>query len=201
MRYPSSNSKKNVFQVGHALHTLHPVFREITFSDRVRDIAATLGFRKPVIPQSMYIYKNPGVGGEVKPHQDASYLNTQPISIAGFWIPLEDATLENGCLWFIKGSHKQGLKRLYHRNPDKTSKNLLIYDRPQMKYNDEEYVKCPVKKGSLVLIHGLAVHRSDSNKSQRSRHAYTFHIMETDGVKYSASNWLQLAEGESFPAL
>lgn len=45
----------------------------------------------------------------VKPHQDATYLHTEPISITGFWIPTEDATLENGCLWFIKGSHTHGL--------------------------------------------------------------------------------------------
>lgn len=45
----------------------------------------------------------------VKPHQDATYLHTEPISITGFWIPTEDATLENGCLWFIKGSHQNGL--------------------------------------------------------------------------------------------
>lgn len=47
----------------------------------------------------------------VKPHQDATFLHTDPISITGFWIPTEDATLENGCLWFIKGSHKHGLDR------------------------------------------------------------------------------------------
>lgn len=47
----------------------------------------------------------------VKPHQDATYLHTDPISITGFWIPTEDATPENGCLWFVKGSHKHGLDR------------------------------------------------------------------------------------------
>lgn len=45
----------------------------------------------------------------VTPHQDATFLHTEPITITGFWIPTEDATLENGCLWFIKGSHKNGL--------------------------------------------------------------------------------------------
>lgn len=47
----------------------------------------------------------------MKPHQDACYLHTEPNSIIGYWIPLEDATLENGCLWFIKGSQKDGLTR------------------------------------------------------------------------------------------
>lgn len=82
----------------------------------------------------MLIYKNSKVGGEganflltiqakinkfvifnlVKPHQDATYFHCDPIeSITGFWIPTADATLENGCLYFIKGSHKKGLYSRY----------------------------------------------------------------------------------------
>lgn len=51
-------------QVGHALHIHHPTFRAVTVNDRVRDVCKKLGFRRPAIPQSMYIYKNPGIGGE-----------------------------------------------------------------------------------------------------------------------------------------
>lgn len=42
----------------------------------------------------------------VVPHQDATFLNTTPMKLYGLWIALEDATLENGCLWFMPGSHK-----------------------------------------------------------------------------------------------
>jgi len=42
----------------------------------------------------------------VSPHQDGTYLFNEPLKIMGVWIALEDATLENGCLWFIPGSHK-----------------------------------------------------------------------------------------------
>lgn len=51
-------------KVGHALHIEHPTFKKITCNERVRKIAAVLGFRKPVIPQSMFIFKNPGIGSE-----------------------------------------------------------------------------------------------------------------------------------------
>lgn len=118
------------FQVGHALHVLHPTFKKFTFNERVREVAASLGFRKPAIPQSMYIFKNPGIGGEVKSHQDASYMYTEPNSLIGYWIPLEDATLENGCLWFAKGSHKNGLKRRWVRMEQKLqyySFNYLLF--------------------------------------------------------------------------
>ena len=48
----------------------------------------------------------PGGPAAVSPHQDASFLYTEPLGrVLGVWIALEDATLENGCLWFIPGSH------------------------------------------------------------------------------------------------
>lgn len=87
------------------------------------------------------------------------------------------------------------------RNPDKTSNELLIYDKPAVKYSKDQFVACPVKKGSLVIIHGLVVHQSEWNRSNKSRFAYTFHVMESENVKYSPGNWLQLSEGETFPEL
>lgn len=87
------------------------------------------------------------------------------------------------------------------RNPDRTSNEFLTYDKPEVKYSQDQFVACPVKKGSLVLIHGLVVHQSDWNRSNKSRFAYTFHVMESENVKYSPENWLQLPEGESFPEL
>ncbi|XP_062537024.1 phytanoyl-CoA dioxygenase domain-containing protein 1-like [Armigeres subalbatus] len=188
-------------KVGHALHTDHAVFNKITFSNRVKEVCWQLGFQKPAVAQSMYIFKNPGVGGEVKPHQDATYLYTEPSSTIGFWIPLEDATLQNGCLHFINGSHKSGVHRRYLRNPDKSSPELLIYDRPDPLYPRSNFCATPVRAGSLVLIHSQVVHRSDANRSDRSRHAYTFHVIETENSTYSSENWLQPPTDQPFPVL
>lgn len=162
----------------------------------------------------------------MQPHQDATYLHTDPITITGFWIPTEDATLENGCLWYIKGSHKNGLHSRYViflenmsktvnefmqffilylfsfvRNPNSNSNDLLIYDKPEPKYDQSLFTPVEVKRGSLVLIHGLVVHQSEWNRSDKSRFAYTFHVMESDNVKYSSDNWLQLPFGEHFVEL
>lgn len=43
---------------------MHPIFKKYTFDDRIKNVAKTLGFKKPAIPQSMFIYKNPKIGGE-----------------------------------------------------------------------------------------------------------------------------------------
>lgn len=91
-------------KVGHALHIEVPVFREYSTSTRVAGVAQALGYKTPVMPQSMYIFKQALIGEEVGTHQDATFLNTQPeLSCLGLLLFLEDADLENGCLWARKG--------------------------------------------------------------------------------------------------
>jgi phytanoyl-CoA hydroxylase len=96
-------SKENSLnKIGHAMHDLDPVFDRFS---RTRKLAATvdsLGYRDPVVLQSMYIFKPPRIGGEVYCHQDSTFLYTDPESCIGFWFALEDATIENGCMHFIQ---------------------------------------------------------------------------------------------------
>ncbi|CAH1366790.1 hypothetical protein MTP99_008083 [Tenebrio molitor] len=188
-------------KIGHALHELNPVFRKITLDERVKECCFQLGYEDPVVVQSMYIFKNPELGSEVIAHQDASYLYTEPVKIVGFWLALEDATVENGCLWFSKGSHKSGVHRRYIRNPDKDSSNLLIYTSQSPHYQKNGFTAVPVRKGTCILIHGQVVHYSDANKSNKSRHAYAFHVVEQKNTKYSEENWLQQSEDTPFLSL
>ncbi|XP_023949049.1 phytanoyl-CoA dioxygenase domain-containing protein 1 isoform X1 [Bicyclus anynana] len=185
-------------KVGHALHLLHPIFRCYTFSDRVKAVCRELDLVEPSVVQSMYIYKNPGLGGEVIAHQDASYLYTEPIPPVGLWIALEDATVQNGCLWMAAGSHKSGVHRRLIRNPDKDAKQALVYDRAAPVYPQSAFSAVPVTKGTCVVIHGHVVHKSAHNKSDKSRHAYTFHVVERHNNSYSADNWLQEGRGAPF---
>lgn len=139
-------------KVGHALAVEHPVFRKYTFDNRIRELCWQLGMQRPAIAQSMYMYKNPDVGGEVFSHQDGTYLYTEPSSVVGFWVALQDATLENGCLKFIRASHKNGIHRRFIRNPDKSSSDILIYDRPQPIYQLSNFTAYPVKKGEMNIF-------------------------------------------------
>ncbi|XP_046996695.1 phytanoyl-CoA dioxygenase domain-containing protein 1 homolog [Schistocerca americana] len=195
------DAKVSLNKVGHALHLLHPTFEKYTFSNKVKETCWQLGFSEPVIVQSMYIYKNPGVGSEVVAHQDATFLHTEPTELVGFWFALDDATVENGCLWFAPGSHRSGVHRRLIRNPDPNSDELLIFTAPAPQYQSSIFQPVPVRKGTCVLIHGQVVHKSEHNKSQHPRHAYTFHVFDKKRAKYSPENWLQLKEGYNFPAL
>lgn len=85
----------------------------------------------------------------VTAHQDGTFLYTEPSSAIGFWIPLENATTQNGCLQFIKGSHKTGIHRRFLRNPDNNSKELIIFDRPCPSYPLSNFTNVPVNRGKI----------------------------------------------------
>lgn len=189
--------EKSINKIGHALHAHDPVFRSTTHSPKVQALARSLGLQKPVVVQSMYIFKQPRIGGEVNPHQDATFLYTEPLGrVVGMWIALEDATLDNSCLWFIPGSHTGGVPRRFIRAPEGTS-----YLGSEPEWDDSLFVPVPVRRGGLVLIHGQVVHKSAQNLSDRSRQAYTFHLMEAEGTVWSPQNWLQPTVGLPFPPL
>jgi phytanoyl-CoA hydroxylase len=170
----------SINKIGHAMHDLDPAFRAFTADARLEQIARDIGLAEPQVWQSMYIFKQPGIGGEVRWHQDATYFDTTPISVTTFWFALEDATLENGCMWAEPGGHRSPLEKL-DNTPWPT---------------DATAVPLECKAGSLVCFHGLLPHYSAPNRSPVSRHAYTLHV--TDGrTEYSSRNWIQ--RDASFP--
>ncbi|MBT8449661.1 MAG: phytanoyl-CoA dioxygenase family protein, partial [Gammaproteobacteria bacterium] len=98
-------------KVGHALHDLDPVFDIFSRKPEFERLLKALGMQLPLLLQSMYIFKQPKIGGEVVCHQDSPFLWTEPQSCIGLWFALEDATLENGCLWGLPGQHKEAAPR------------------------------------------------------------------------------------------
>ena len=174
-------------KIGHALHDLDPVFDRFSRTKELGSLVASLGYAHPLLVQSMYIFKQPRIGGEVTCHQDATFLYTEPPSVTGLWFALEDATLENGCLWALAGGHRLGLKSRFLR-AEGGGTRFETYD--EAPWPAEGLVPLEVKKGALVLLHGLLPHLSRANRSPRSRHAYTLHVVEA-GARYPADNWLR----------
>lgn len=197
-------------KIGHALHYLEPAFKAVTFSDKMKAVARDLQFQDPNVVQGMYIFKNPKIGGVVTPHQDGTFLRNDPLKLVGYWFPIDDATLDNGCLWFVPGSHKKVSPVTKHmvRNPlydmsdPDCRESMLVFEGDEYPtFPEEQWVPAPCKKGSLVLIHGQVLHRSAKNTSDKPRHAYTFHMVETKGCVYRKTNWLQPPKNQSFPKL
>jgi len=151
------------------------------------DLVHDLGVVDPLLLQSMYIFKQPGIGGEVTCHQDATFLYTEPPSVTGLWFALEDATQENGCLRALAGGHRRGLKSRFLR-AEGGGTRFEVYDEGA--WPTEGLVPLEVKKGALVVLHGQLPHLSRANRSPRSRQAYTLHVIEAD-ARYPEDNWLR----------
>jgi phytanoyl-CoA hydroxylase len=151
---------------------------------------AALGLEHPRLLQSMYIFKQPRIGGEVTPHDDHTFLWTDPPSVTGFWFALEDATVDNGCLWALPGGHDHGPRRRFRRDGAGGTTFDEIDTTP---YPTEGFVPLEVEAGTLIVLDGLLPHGSAPNRSGRSRHAYTLHVIERD-ADYAPDNWLQRPE-------
>ena len=181
-------SKENSLnKMGHAMHDLDPVFGAFSRTQKLATVVESLGYNDPVILQSMYIFKPPRIGGEVYCHQDSTFLYTDPESCIGFWFALEDATTENGCMHFIPGGHKAPLKELHYRNQ---SGKMTFKTLDETPWPEDATVPAEVKAGSMVIFDGRAPHLSGANLSDKSRHAYTLHVIDRNS-HYPAENWLQ----------
>jgi hypothetical protein len=136
----------------------------------------------------MYIFKQPKIGAKgtnhfvlftifwyfihflVGPHQDGSFLFNEPLQIMGVWIALEDATLDNGCLWFIPGSQTSKFKyfqifyilmlciapilRRYIRNPNQQEFDdgkMLIYNGKDDQYDEKTFIPVEIKAGENLF--------------------------------------------------
>jgi phytanoyl-CoA hydroxylase len=181
------SKEQSINKIGHALHDLDPVFDAFSRMAEIKQIASDLGIGDPLLLQSMYIFKQPRIGGEVTCHQDATFLFTEPLRMVGLWFALEDATIENGCLWAIKGGHKAGLKSRFVRADGGGTRFEVIDDSL---WTEENLCPLEVKKGTVIVLDGLLPHLSRENTSARSRHAYTLHIIDAS-ARYPESNWLQ----------
>ncbi len=175
-------------KIGHAMHDLVPAFTVFCRLPLIGQVLRDLGSRAPQLWQTMYIFKQPGIGGEVRWHQDASYLIADPPGVTAIWIAIEDATRDNGCLWMQPGQHRSPLREIYEVDWQARAGTLSsIDDTPWI---GGEAVALEVAAGSAVFFNDHMPHYSSQNTSDVSRHAFTIHVTDLD-ANWSQKNWLQ----------
>lgn len=175
-------------RIGYALHDLDPVFGSFSRSPQLRQLATVdLGLEDQQIIQSLYMFKHAKIGGGLHLHQDSTFTYTEPDSCVGFWFALDDATIENGCLWAKPGGHRTSLRKRFHRTEDGGTAFNVLDATP---LEDEGFVPLEVKKGTCIVLHGLLPHYSKHNTSGSSRQAYAIHTI-SKSADYPADNWLQ----------
>lgn len=135
----------------------------------------------------MLIFKHARIGGKVDIHQDSTFLYTEPDTCIGFWFALEDATIDNGCLWAMPGGHRTSLRSRFVRDGKGGTQFIHLDTAP---FVMEGMIPLEVKQGACIILHGRLPHFSRPNISGKSRQAYAFHTIDPD-VFYPDDNWLQ----------
>jgi phytanoyl-CoA hydroxylase len=180
------SKEQSLNKMGHAMHDLDPVFDAFSRTPELGQVAQDIGIADPGIIQSMVIFKPPRIGGEVHCHQDSTYIYTEPESCVGFWFALEDATVENGCMQFIPGGHRMGLKERELRGADGKLRLETLDTSP---WPEGAEVAAEAGTGTLVIFDGRSPHLSGPNHSDKSRCAYTLHVVDRN-CHYPKENWL-----------
>lgn len=130
--------------------------------------------------QSMLFIKSAGKPGQAW-HQDEVYIPTRDRSLAGAWIALDDATVENGCLWVIPGSHRNGVMYFQEWHGDKRFDCAL--EARRFPYTNDDAVPVEVKAGSIVFFNGYLLHRSLPNYATAGyRRALVNHYMSAESL-------------------
>ena len=130
--------------------------------------------------QSMLFIKGSGKPGQAW-HQDEIYIPTRDRSLTGGWIAMDDATVENGCLWVIPGSHRPGV--LYFQEWHGDPRFDCSEEARGFPYSNDEAVPVEVKAGSIVFFNGYLLHRSLPNYAESGfRRVLVNHYMSTESL-------------------
>ena len=183
-----SDKRRALNKIGHAMHDLDPEMSTFCRSQPFANAASAVGMTSPLLLQSMVMFKNPEVGGEVNVHTDHTFLWTEPQSVIGFWVAIDTATVDNGCLWALPGAHTTPVKSRFQRTPEGDATTMVVFDEEP--YSTDGWVPLEVEAGTLVALHGSLPHRSEPNLSQNPRLAFTLHCIEAN-AEYPTNNWLQ----------
>ena len=147
-------------------------------------------------------------GGVVAWHQDYSYwTRTKPMQHLTCWTGLDDASTENGCLYYVPGSHRWGLLDKPELAGDMEGLMDYLTEAQKAEFNP---IPIEMKKGYGAFHHPLLVHGSYENKSNRSRRAFVLNVF-ADGTRSDTNDELlsgvpvvpagEKMQGQFFPLL
>ncbi|MGO9875288.1 MAG: phytanoyl-CoA dioxygenase family protein [Acidimicrobiia bacterium] len=177
------------------VHREEPFRSFATRPDLVVTVASLLGTNMLSCFLSQFIFKNPGAWGQPC-HQDSFYFPFTPMRpVVGVWLACTDATLENGCLWVVPGSHREPVhEHVPDRRPDANVGYVEIVD-----HDLSSAVPVEMAAGDVLLFDSYLMHSSTDNQSARRRAAMVYHYaassaqdhtVETRG--YTINDWMEI---------
>jgi ectoine hydroxylase-related dioxygenase (phytanoyl-CoA dioxygenase family) len=150
------------------VHRLDPAYFEVMSDAKIVSIVDYILHGEAVGLQTQYFFTPPKRAG-LGHHQDNYFVEAPIDAFVSVWVPLVDVTVENGGLYYFKGSHKRGKLPVRKVEGEGKDKRQTVYEETIM---PEDYPKVDVhvKRGDAVLIHGYVVHGSYQNESAANRH-------------------------------
>lgn len=128
--------------------------------------------------QSMFFAKPPGKPGQAW-HQDEIYIPTRDRSLCGVWVAIDDATLDNGCLQVLPGSHRRGV--LHRQRPHERTDEFDLAPE-SFGFDSRGEIPVPAPAGSAIFFNGYLLHRSFKNRSGNYRRALVNHYMSAQSL-------------------
>jgi len=168
--YEDKSDRSTLKQIQH-MGDYDPFFQDLFVAGRFREIAELL-LDGPVEPKNMqYFNKPPGVGQPTPPHQDGFYFMLNPCEAVTMWFALDHVDEENGCVRYVRGSHKHEMR--HHART-----GILGFSQGIVDYTTEERERelaLPSEPGDLLVHHAMTIHRADGNQSaDRNRRSLGF---------------------------
>jgi phytanoyl-CoA hydroxylase len=142
------------------------LFKQLAFHPKMVAIAKMLVGSDVKLLQSMLLMKPPYFGGPKVWHQDNAYFRLTPNDVFGFWVACDDASIENGCMHLVPGSHKNGIAIHGGVNDD-----YGLLNPPDL----GQAVAIPLKTGDALIFHGELFHYTPPNTTPRRRRAVQYH--------------------------
>ena len=171
----------------------HPVFRALVDSPRIKGIAQELLGEDVVLFQTMALVKPPLIGSEKPWHQDNAYFKYAPLEqVCGFWLALDDAEADNGCMHVLPGWHRRGGLKHYHAGDCQ-----IMPDRLE----DAKPVPIELPAGGAMFFSGMLPHQTPPNRSTKPRRALQFHYRGASTKPVDQAEYNRLfAEADGTPA-
>lgn len=172
----------------------HPVMRELIIDERIGEVVGKLaGVDGVRLYHDQALFK-PALGNPTAWHLDNPYWSFYSKQSVTMWVAIEDATMENGCMWYVPGSHKTAT---YDRNLP-ISENFSGIFKMYPEWKDINPVAVPVPAGSVVFHSGMTAHGAGVNMTRRPRRAYACAYMP-DGSTFNGNK--DVLEDEYFKSL
>jgi phytanoyl-CoA hydroxylase len=161
----------------HFPHKISPAMLALARHPEVVDVLTGVVGPNVKMMQSMLFIKAGGRPGQAW-HQDEAHIPTRDRSLTAVWIALDDATVDNGCLWALPGSHRDGVL-----HPVRAQDDPRFDGTPEAHgFDDRGAVPLEVPAGSAVVFDGYLLHRSLPNRTDGPRRALVNHYMRAESL-------------------